>query len=86
MAGLGICVLCLVDTWTSEVHPVFNPVAPYGYLLSDMYLFTADITNPGLFKVIKPGLISTLPAFCEQQRQPSSGSAWPKNGKSGPHC
>ena len=31
---------------TSEVHPVFNPVAPYGYLLSDMYLFMADITNP----------------------------------------
>ena len=27
--------------------------------------------------------------FCEQQRPPSSGSAWPacpKNGKSGPHC
>ena len=22
------------------------PVAPYGYLLSDMYLFMADITNP----------------------------------------
>ena len=31
---------------TSEMHPVFNPVAPYGYLLSDMYLFMADITNP----------------------------------------
>ena len=31
---------------TSEVHPVLNPVAPYGYLLSDMYLFMADITNP----------------------------------------
>ena len=31
---------------SSEVHPVFNPVAPYGYLLSDMYLFMADITNP----------------------------------------
>ena len=45
MAGPGICVLCLADTWTSEVHPVFNPVAPYGYLLSDMYLFMADITN-----------------------------------------
>ena len=30
----------------SEVHPVFDPVAPYGYLLSDMYLFMADITNP----------------------------------------
>ena len=42
MAGPGICVLCLADTCTSEVHPVFNP----GYLLSDMYLFMADITNP----------------------------------------
>ena len=44
-----ICVLCLADTCTSEVHPVFNPVAPYGYLLSDMYLFMADITNPDTF-------------------------------------
>ena len=33
MAGPGICVLCLADTCASEVHPVFNPVAPYGYLL-----------------------------------------------------
>ena len=46
MAGPGICALCLADTWTSEVHPVFNLVAPYGYMLSDMYLFMADITNP----------------------------------------
>ena len=30
---------------TSEVHPVFNPVAPYGYLLSDIYFFMADITD-----------------------------------------
>ena len=45
MAGPGIFVLCLADTCTSEVHPVFNPVAPYGYLLSDMYLFMADITG-----------------------------------------
>ena len=49
MAGPGICVLCLADTCASEVHPVFNPVAPYGYLLSDMYLFMADITSPDLF-------------------------------------
>ena len=44
-----VCVRCesgLADTCTSEVHPVFNPVAPYGYLLSDMYLFMADIINP----------------------------------------
>ena len=49
MAGPGICVLFLADTCTSEVHPVFNPVAPYGYLLSNMYLFIADITNPDSF-------------------------------------
>ena len=48
MAGPGICVLCVADTCTSEVHPVFYPVAPYGYLLSDMYLFMTYITNPDL--------------------------------------
>ena len=48
MEGPCICVLCLADTCTSEVNPVFNPVAPYGYLLSDMYLFMADkiTSNP----------------------------------------
>ena len=40
------CLVKLLIICTSEVHPVFNPVAPYGYLLSDMYLFIADITNP----------------------------------------
>ena len=49
MAGPGVCVLCLADTCISEVHPVFNPVAPYGYLLPNMYLFIADITNPDSF-------------------------------------
>ena len=49
MAGPGICVLCLADTCASEVHPVFNPVAPYGYLLPNMYLFIADIINPDSF-------------------------------------
>ena len=40
-----------------------------------------------LFKVVGPGLDIT--GFCEQQRQPSSRSAWPtcpKNNKSGSHC
>ena len=46
MAGLGICVLCLPDTCVSEVHPEFNHVAPYGYLLPNMYLFIVDIANP----------------------------------------
>ena len=49
MAGPGICVLCLVDTCASDVHPVFNPVSPYGYLFPNMYLFIADITNPDSF-------------------------------------
>ena len=90
MAGPGICVLCLADTCTSEVHPVFNPVAPYGYLLSDMYLFMADITNPDFLVLsCRTWIGLDITRFCEQQPQPSSGSAWPacpKNGKSGPHC
>ena len=45
MAGPGSCVLCLADTCASEVHPVFNPVASYGYLLRNMYLCIADIAN-----------------------------------------
>ena len=49
MTGPGICVFCLADTCTSEVHLVLNPVAPYGYLLPNMYLFIADIINPDSF-------------------------------------
>ena len=49
MAGPGICVLCMADTCVSEVHPVFNHVAPYGYMLPNMYLFTTDIVNPDYF-------------------------------------
>ena len=64
MVGPGICVLCLADTCTSEVHPVFNPVAPYGYLLSDMYfLWQISQIQTFLFEVVGPGLVSTSPAF-----------------------
>ena len=49
MAGPDICVLCLADTCASEEHPVFNPVAPYGCLHLNMYLFIADIANPDSF-------------------------------------
>ena len=49
MAGPGICILCLADTCASEVRIVFNHVATYGYLLPNMYLFIADITNPDSF-------------------------------------
>ena len=84
--------LCIVlgGPCTSEVHPVFNPVAPYGYLLSDMYLFMAVITNPDSFvKSCRTWIGPDITSFCEQQRPPSSGSAcpaFPKNGKSGRHC
>ena len=46
MAGPGICALFLADTCASDVHPVFNHVAPYGYLLLNVYLFIANIANP----------------------------------------
>ena len=49
MAGPGIWVLCLADTCASELHPIFNPVAPYRYLLPNVYLFIADIANPDSF-------------------------------------
>ena len=74
MAGPGICVLCLADTCTSEVHPVINPVAPYGYLLSDMYLFMAVITiQTFLFRVVRPELVSTSPAFVSNSASHPAG-------------
>ena len=45
MSGPGICILCLVDICASKVHSMFNPVAPYGYLLLTVYLFMADIAK-----------------------------------------
>ena len=48
MAGPGICVLCLADTCTSEVHTVFNHVAPYGFSVFWHVFVMADITNPDL--------------------------------------
>ena len=49
MEGPGICVLFMADTCASDVYPVFNHIAPYGYMLSNMYLFIADIANPDSF-------------------------------------
>ena len=64
MTGPGICVLCLADTCTSEVHLVFNPVTPYGYLLSDMYfLWQISQIQTRLFSVVGPGIVSTSPVL-----------------------
>ena len=50
--GVSLDSLCRwqvqVSVYCAWRIPVFNPVAPYGYLLSDMYLFMSDITNPDL--------------------------------------
>ena len=77
MAGSGICVLCLADICTSEVHIVFNPVAPYGYLLCIfvyMYLFLAYITNPDFFvQSCRTWIGLDITRFCEQQRQHPAG-------------
>ena len=77
MAGPCIYVWCLADTCASEVHPVFNPVAPYVYLIPNMYLCIADVANPDLFVCCRRTWISLdTTRFCEkQQYQPSSGSA-----------
>ena len=83
MAGPGICVLCLADTCSSEVHLVFNPVSPYGYLLVFVY---SRYRKSRLVCVMLLDLdFPDITRFYEVQRQPSSGSAWPtcqKNGKS----
>ena len=44
----GICIFCLADSCASYVHPAFNPVAPYRYMLPNLYLDVADIANPDL--------------------------------------
>ena len=76
MAGPGICILCLADTCASYVHPVFNHVAPYRYLLSNMYLSVAYIANTDLFGCIcRTWIRLYISCIYEEQYQPSSRSA-----------
>ena len=89
MVGPGICVLCLADTCTSEVHPVFNPV----YLMDIRFLtciclWQISQIQTFLFKVVGPGLDSTSPAFVSSSASHPAGphGRHAKNGKSGPHC
>ena len=62
MAGIG--VLCLADTCTPEVHPVFNPVAPYGYLIPD---------KSRLSCLKLSDLVSTSPAFVSSSANRPAG-------------
>ena len=85
MAGPCICELCSADTCTSYVHPVFNHVAPYRYLLPNMHLYVADIANSDFIVVSGPGLVSTSPVFMRSNASHPAGphASPPKNGKSG---
>ena len=67
---------------------MFNPVAPYRYLLPNLYLSVVDIANPDLFTCGMLTWISLdIVRFYEEHCHPSSGSAWPacpKNGDRAP--
>ena len=57
---------------------MFNPVAPYRYLLPNLYLSVVDIANPDLLACGSRTWISLdIARFYEEYYQPSSGSAWP---------
>ena len=57
---------------------MFNPVAPYRYLLPNLYLSVADIANPDVFACGSRTWISVkIDRFYGEHGQPSSGSAWP---------
>ena len=57
---------------------MFNHVAPYRYLLPNLYLSVADIANPDLFVCSSRTYISLYIArFYEEHYQPSSESAGP---------
>ena len=54
------------------------PVAPYRYLLPNLYLSVEDIANPDLFVCGNRTWISLdITHFYEEHCQPSSGFAWP---------
>ena len=66
MACPGICILFLADTCASWVHPLFNPVAHYGYLLPTLpciCLWQISQIQTCLCVVVEPGFVSTSPTF-----------------------
>ena len=71
---------------------MFNPVAPYQYLLPTVYLALTDIANPDLlacvnYLIVGPGLVSTSPVFMMSRASHPVGPHGQlalRNGKSGP--
>ena len=89
MAGPGICVLCLVDTCTSEVHPEFNPVHLMDIcFLTYICLWQISQIQTCFFCVVGLGLVSTSPAFVSSSASHPTGLHGrhaQRNSKSGPH-
>ena len=76
--GRSRCLYIVLGGYSaSYVHPVFNPVAPYRYLLPNLYVSVADIANPDLFACSSGRSWNSLDIarFYEEHFQPSSGSA-----------
>ena len=46
---VSVCCAWRIPAHLRFTHALFHPVAHYGYLLPNMYLFIADITNPDSF-------------------------------------
>ena len=64
MAGPGICVLCLADNCTSEVHPcsILLHIMDVCFLTC-ICLWQISQIQTFLFKVVGPVLVSTSPDF-----------------------
>ena len=68
-----VSVYCgLADTCTSEVHSVFNHVAPYGFMTCICLWQISHIQNC-LFKVVGPGLVSTSPVLVSSSTSHPAG-------------
>ena len=54
--------------------PSVHHVAPYRYLLPNVYLFMADIAKPNVFVCsCRPGFVSTSPAFMRSSTRHPAG-------------
>ena len=74
MTGAGICVLLLAVTCASEVHPVFNPVAPMDIcFLTCICLLQVLQIHTRLCDVVGSGFVSTSPAFMRSRAKYSAG-------------
>ena len=67
MADTGICVLCLADTCTSELHLMDT------CFLTCICLWQISQIQTLLFKVVGHGLVSTSPAFVSSSANHSAG-------------